>query len=55
MVEGTANQTKVASRKPHTPCTGLAAIRDCHDAWQAGHEQAREVSSGFAGCLGVVS
>lgn len=30
---GMENQIKPASRNPHTPCTGLAAMRDCHDAW----------------------
>lgn len=33
MVEGMANQMYVAAKKPNTPCVGLAAMRDCHDAW----------------------
>ena len=33
MVEGMANQRKVAPKKPNTPCVGLAAMRDCQEAW----------------------
>ena len=33
MVVGMANHSMVAPRKPSTPCTGLAAMRDCHAAW----------------------